>query len=167
MTIARNLVEIFRDVPPGHPLFRRFSLIAPEEMPAFERRLSGIGPDGALTVADEAFLALALPYVEPRQRLGLLDHPLPTRPASSPPASPVREALQGPDGGDGEPYEPERINGRSLILEALLFGRINTARMHSEAEIRRQVRAVVREFDGARVRPGARHPPARARHRGG
>ncbi|RZK98431.1 MAG: hypothetical protein EOO66_00345 [Methylobacterium sp.] len=147
VAIARNLVDIFRDVPPGHPLFRRFSLIAPDELPVFEQRLSALGADEAPPAADnEAFLALALAYVEPRQRLGLLDAPYRARLVAA--RYTVREALRREDGTeDVEPYDPERINRHSSILDALLFGRINTARMHGEAEIQRQVRLVVQEFD--------------------
>ena len=155
VAIARNLVEIFRDVPPGHPLFRRFSLIAPDELPVFEQRLSALGADETPPAADnEAFLALALAYVEPRQRLGLLDGPYQARLVAARYA--IREALRREDGEeDVEPYDPERINRHSSILDALLFGRINTARMHGEAEIQRQVRLVVKEFDlerGIRLR---------------
>ncbi|WP_375455191.1 ABC transporter transmembrane domain-containing protein [uncultured Methylobacterium sp.] len=153
--IARNLIEIFRDVPPGHPLFGRFSLIAPDALPEFERRLAGIAPDGEPTMADnQAFLGLALAYIEPRQRLGLLDAPYTARLVSARYA--IREALQRADGReDVEPYDPERINRHSSVLDALLFGRINTARMHGEAEIQRQVRLAVRAFDlerGIRLR---------------
>ncbi len=67
--IARNLSEIFKDVPPGHPLFRRFSLITPEMVPEYEARLSRLAPTGRLPEEDsKAFLALALAYVEPRMR---------------------------------------------------------------------------------------------------
>lgn len=159
VAIARNLVDIFRDVPPGHPLFRRFSLIAPDELPIFEQRLSALAADGTPTAADnEAFLALALAYVEPRQRLGLLDGPYQARLVAARYA--IREALRREDGQedgqeDVEPYDPERINRHSSVLDALLFGRINTARMHGEAEIQRQVGLVVREFNlerGIRLR---------------
>ncbi|MCJ2046858.1 ABC transporter ATP-binding protein [Methylobacterium sp. J-078] len=146
VAIGRNLIEIFRDVPPGHPLFRRYSTIAPEELPEFERRLVGLGRDGALSPADsEAFLALALSYIEPRQRLGLLDKSMRARLILA--RGPVRLILQGPDGDDVEPYDPRRINSRSSILDNLLFGRIDTAQMHGEAFIQREVRAVVQELD--------------------
>ncbi|MFD0938620.1 ABC transporter ATP-binding protein, partial [Methylobacterium trifolii] len=143
--IARNLVDIFHDLPPGHPLFRRFSLIAPDELRDFERRLAGIPADGRLSPDDEeAFLALALPYVEPRLRLGLLDDAFRARLLGA--RGLVQAALEGPDGHEVEVYDPARINPRSSILDNLLFGRIDTARMHGEAEVRKQVRAVVREF---------------------
>lgn len=146
VAIARNLIEIFRDVPPGHPLFRRFSTIAPEELPDFERRLLGLVRGGALSPADsKAFLGLALSYIEPRQRLGLLDQILMARLVAA--RGPVRLALQGPDGDDVEPYDPRRINSRSSILDNLLFGRIDTAQMHGETFIQREVRAVVQELD--------------------
>ncbi|NEU12895.1 ABC transporter ATP-binding protein [Methylobacterium sp. BTF04] len=145
VAIARNLVEIFRDVPPGHPLFRRFSAIAPEDLPEFEQRLAGIGHGGTLTAADsQAFLGLALSYVEPRQRLGLLDATQMARLVAA--RGPVRLALQGADGDDVEPYDPHRINTRSSILDNLLFGRIDTARMHGEAYIQQEVRVVVKEL---------------------
>lgn len=146
VAIGRNLIEIFRDVPPGHPLFRRFSTIGPEELPEFERRLVGIGHGGALSAADsQAFLGLALTYVEPRQRFGLLDQALMARLVSA--RGPVQLALQGADGDNVEPYDPFRINSRSSILDNLLFGRIDTAQMHGEAYIQKEVRAVVRELD--------------------
>ena len=145
VAIGRNMIEIFRDVPPGHPLFRQFSAIAPEEMPEFARRLAGIAPSGLLTSVDsQAFLGLALSYVEPRQRLGLLDRELMARLVAARAA--VRVALQKLDGEDVEPYDPGRINKSSSILDNLLFGRINSARMHGDAYIQQEVRSVVREL---------------------
>lgn len=143
--IARTLTEIFRGLPPGHGLMRRFSLVDPEALPDLERRLAGIGPGDRPARADEeAFLALALPYVEPRQRLGLLTAALQARIVGA--RGFVQAAFEGRDGHGIEPYDPGRINPRSSILDNLLFGRIDTARMRGEAEIRAQVRAAVRSF---------------------
>ena len=146
ITVGRNLVEIFHDLPPGHPLFRRFSAIAPEDLPDYARRLAGIAQGGTPTAADsQAFLDLALSYVEPRQRLGLLDQAVKDRIVAA--RGPVRLALNGTHGDDVEPYDPRRINTRSSVLDNLLFGRIDGARMHGEAHIQREVRSVVREMD--------------------
>ncbi|WP_430911619.1 ABC transporter transmembrane domain-containing protein [Methylobacterium sp. sgz302541] len=145
VAIARNIVEIFHDLPPGHPLFRRFSLVAPDEIPDLARRLAHIRPGSPLPQADgTVFLALALPYVEPRQRLGLLDDGLRQRLVGA--RGRVQAALEGPPGGGIEPYDPSRINPLMSILDNLLFGRIDMARGHGEAAIQREVRAVVREF---------------------
>ena len=145
LAIARHLVEIFEGIPPGHPLFRRFSLVAPDDLPDLTRRAAGIGPDGRMSVADGVvFLGLALPYVEPRQRFGLLDDGVRSRLVGA--RGRIQAALDGPNGSDVEPYDPARINARMSILDNLLFGRIDAAVAHGETVIQAQVAAVVREF---------------------
>lgn len=146
VAIASNLKDIFADVPPGHPLFRRFSLITPDALPDYLRRLARLPAEGRLSEADSAaFLALALAYVEPRMRFGLLDQALTKRIVGA--RGIVQGFMHGDDGCDVESYDPNRINPRSTVLDNLLFGRIDTARMHGEAIIQREARAVFREFD--------------------
>jgi putative ABC transport system ATP-binding protein len=146
VAIARNLKDIFADVPPGHPLFRRFSLITPDALPDYLRRLGRVPAEGRLSEDDSvAFLALALAYVEPRMRFGLLDQALANRIVGA--RAVVQAFMHGQDGCDIESYDPSRINPRSTVLDNLLFGRIDTARMHGEALIQREARAVFRQFD--------------------
>ncbi|MGU3665477.1 ABC transporter transmembrane domain-containing protein [Methylobacterium sp. A49B] len=146
VAIASNLKDIFADVPPGHPLFRRFSLITPDALPDYLLRLSRLPAEGRLSDDDSvAFLALALAYVEPRMRFGLLDEDLATRIVGA--RAVVQGRMHGQDGCDIESYDPTRINPRSTVLDNLLFGRIDTARMHGETLIQREARAVFREFD--------------------
>ncbi len=146
VAIASNLKDIFADVPPGHPLFRRFSLITPDALPDYLQRLARLSAEGRLSEADSvAFLALALAYVEPRMRFGLLNPGLAARIVGA--RAVVQGFMHGKDGCDVEPYDPNRINPRSTVLDNLLFGRIDTARMHGEALIQREARAVFRQFD--------------------
>jgi putative ABC transport system ATP-binding protein len=146
VAIASNLKDIFADVPPGHPLFRRFSLITPDALPDYLLRLSRLPAEGRLSEDDSvAFLALTLAYVEPRMRFGLLDEDLATRIVGA--RAVVQGRMHGQDGCDIESYDPTRINPRSTVLDNLLFGRIDTARMHGETLIQREARAVFREFD--------------------
>ncbi|MBP1182478.1 ABC transporter transmembrane domain-containing protein [Methylobacterium sp. PvR107] len=146
VAIASNLKDIFADVPPGHPLFRRFSLITPDALPDYLRRLGRLPAEGRLSEADSvAFLALTLAYVEPRMRFGLLDEGLAMRIVGA--RGIVQGFMHGDDGCDVESYDPNRINPRSTVLDNLLFGRIDTARMHGESLIQREARAVFREFD--------------------
>ena len=133
-------------MPPGHPLFRRFSLITPEMVPEYEARLSRLTATGRLTEKDsEAFLALALAYIEPRMRFGHLDATLKARVVGA--RGIVQDAMDAEDGCDIETYDPARINPRASVLDNVLFGRIDTARMHGEEIIQREVLAVCREFD--------------------
>ncbi|MDP4004977.1 ABC transporter transmembrane domain-containing protein [Methylobacterium sp. NEAU K] len=146
VAIARTLKDIFSDVPPGHPLFRRFSLITADALPDYLSRLARLPAEGRLDQDDSvAFLALALAYVEPRMRFGLLDHPLKRRIVGA--RGVVQDFMHDHDGCDIESYDPNRINPRSTVLDNLLFGRIDTARMHGEAIIQREARAVFRAFD--------------------
>ncbi|GEP05252.1 ABC transporter ATP-binding protein [Methylobacterium oxalidis] len=146
LAIARHHVEIFRDLSPGVVLFRRFSLISPDALPDYVRLLERIGKNGRLRADDRhAFLTLTLRYTETRQRFGLLDAALRARIVAA--RGSVQAALRGPDGHEIEPYAPEAINPRSTILDNLLFGRINTRRMHAEAEVREHVQAAARRFD--------------------
>ncbi len=146
VAIARNLGEIFKDVPPGHPLFRRFSLITPEAVPDYAARLSRLSDTAPLSEEDSvAFLALSLAYVEPRLRLGLLDATMRARIVGA--RNIIQDAMHGPEEYDVETYDPTRINPRASVLDNVLFGRIDTARMHSEAIIQREVKAVFQEFD--------------------
>ena len=73
--IAETMVEIFRGLPPGHPLFEQFSFIGAEELAEFEAilRRGRAQPASAQARRADAFLSLPLGYVEPRHRLGLLD----------------------------------------------------------------------------------------------
>jgi len=78
-------------------------------------------------------------------RFGLLDQPLVKRIVGA--RGVVQGFMHGDDGCDVESYDPNRINPRSTVLDNLLFGRIDTARMHGEALIQKEARAVFREFD--------------------
>ena len=145
INIAGNLIEIFRDLPVGHPLWRRFSIIAPDELPEFEERLGRVQHHRSLRHADtEAFLALALYYVEPRWRLGLLEPVIMGRVVRAREA--VEEALNADAEGAIELYDPETINRRSSIMDNLLFGRINLTKVHAEAQVNRHIHAVIEEF---------------------
>jgi putative ABC transport system ATP-binding protein len=77
--IAATMLEMFRDVVPGHVLFDQYSFIAADELQDYAALLGRIEA-GRGSEADEARLVgLALLYAEPRHRLGLLDATLENR----------------------------------------------------------------------------------------
>src|SRR3712207_3545245 len=78
--IAETMTEIFRGVPPGHPLFEQFSFISADELPEYERILRRRTARGNVNAeAQTQLIALPLAYIEPRHRLGLLDAALQER----------------------------------------------------------------------------------------
>ncbi|SDM30606.1 putative ABC transport system ATP-binding protein [Methylobacterium phyllostachyos] len=153
VAIARTLVDLFRGVAPGDGLFRRFSLIEPEELPEVERLLGAI-PEGTVPAPHTPiFLAIALSYVEPVQRLGLLDDALRRRVVGA--RDPLHEALRTRGVPDVEAFDPDRINMRSSMLDNLLFGRIDAGHGLASDVIQAAVRGAVRRFeleDDVRVR---------------
>ena len=145
VAVARTLVEISRGLPPGHALFRCLPVIDQEALPEIERRLAVLG-DRALPdrPGDDVFLTLALSYIEPSHRLGLLDRPLCRRIVGA--RGPLQTRLHSGGKPDIAPFDPGRINMRSSMLDNLLFGRIDTTQMNAEVDIQEHVRAAVRHF---------------------
>ncbi len=100
--IASTMVELFADLPAGHPFFEQFSFIAAEDLPLFQQlvtRLQRSGLDAATTEDKRRLIALTFPYIEARHRLGLLDDKLEGKLLEG--TQPVPgAAAQAPGGGD-------------------------------------------------------------------
>lgn len=77
--IAATMLEIFRDLAPGHVLFEQYSFIASEDFQDY-RELLGRMAAGTDAEADRTrLIGLALLYSEPRHRLGLLGEAIEAR----------------------------------------------------------------------------------------
>jgi len=79
LSIATSMVEIFADVPDGHPLFERFSFFSASDRPYFEDLVERQSSQGRPGRDQERLIGLALRYNESRHRLGLLDEALEAR----------------------------------------------------------------------------------------
>ena len=80
--IAETMVELFADLPPGHPFFEQFSFISAEDLPEYRALLGRLGKASVATLPAEdrnRLTSLAFPYVEARHRLGLIDAELEAR----------------------------------------------------------------------------------------
>src|SRR5690606_38049826 len=166
--ITETMTEIFRDLPPGHPLFEQFSFIDADELPDFDDILRRVAAKGlkALNGEDRSrLLALALDYIEPRHRLGLLDDRL--RQAIVSARVIFRKEL---DGSIWAPqldlYDPGSVCDAAPLRENLLFGRIAHGIADAQSRVMRVVSAVVDELGlreevekvglGFQVGPGGR-----------
>ncbi|HVL74034.1 MAG TPA: ABC transporter transmembrane domain-containing protein [Beijerinckiaceae bacterium] len=147
--IAETMLEIFRGLPHGHPLFDQFSLIGADELGDFQgilrRHRSGTGfPARDLT----RLLGLTLAYVEPRHRLGLIGPELQARLVAA--RARVHDVLgRHPDPGV-EFYVPGQVCLSAPIRENLLFGRINHNAPDAQARLTEIITEVV---DGLGLRP--------------
>ena len=123
--IAETMVELFADLPPGHPFFEQFSFIDADDLPEFQALLGRLEKTNiaALGREDRAkLIALSLPYVEARHRLDLVDevieeHVLAARHAFA-------EHLPPALIGTVEFYDAEQYNAASTLQDNVLFGRL-------------------------------------------
>jgi putative ABC transport system ATP-binding protein len=146
LAFAGLLTEIFAGLRAGDPLFARLSVIAPEDMPRYAdivARWRRARPGSEAVVDRERLMGLALAYVEPRHRLGLLtpefeERVLRARAAFNRllPAS-LRPAVAF--------YDPERVCPAASLKENLLFGHLVSDMPHAEDRVGAVLRQVVSE----------------------
>jgi len=148
LEIAKTMLEIFADLPPGHPFFEQFSFIDADDLPDF-KALAARAEKGGVAALGEAeqtrFLRLTFGYTEARHRLGLLGEAMEARLLK------VRQALAAAlDAGTVkgiEPYDPARYNGAASIQDNILFGRLVYGQAQGEAVVGRLVAEVLHELD--------------------
>ncbi|WP_185985070.1 ABC transporter ATP-binding protein [Aureimonas mangrovi] len=125
LTIATTLVELFGEVGTDNPILRRIDIISPDEIDFYRQLLMRVDPDEAnsLTTEDQSSLIrLALTYVEPRYRLGLIDDALRARIIEArhlfqETASPlVRDSIVFND--------PGAFNPAATLQDNIVFGRL-------------------------------------------
>lgn len=124
--IVESAVEIFADLPPGHPLFERFAFADAEALAELARILEAARAAGglaALPEADQARLVdLALGYAEARTRFGLVDEAFEKRVVTA--RRRFRQSLPLTYVGEIEFYEAEQFLAQAPVVDNLLFGRI-------------------------------------------
>ena len=156
LTIAGTMIEMFADIPAGHPLFERFSFFPAAERGYFEdlveRRSERRRSDSARD--REHLIGLALRYDESRHRLGLVDDAMQARIVAARtdfarmlPAS-LKPAI--------EFFDPNRLCTAASVQDNLLFGRVAGDQAGAEEAVRRVIRGVLTErgLDGEVSRIG-------------
>ncbi|AWM88888.1 ABC transporter ATP-binding protein/permease [Microvirga sp. 17 mud 1-3] len=144
LSIATSMIEIFADIPDGHPLFERFSFFSASDRTYFEDLVERRKENrrGVQTGRDqERLIGLALLYNESRHRLGLLDAGLEMRivaaradftrmlPVSLQPAI--------------EFYDEGRLCTAASVQDNLLFGRIAADQAGAEEAVQKVIRRVL------------------------
>ncbi|MEC8462592.1 MAG: ABC transporter ATP-binding protein [Pseudomonadota bacterium] len=124
--IASTMIELFADLPPGHPFFEQFSFISSDELPEFQSILNRISRDGLGSVlAEERTMLLSLPFkISPsRHRLGVIDDEIQDRvlKARHAFAENLPEQLQGAI----EFYDRSTFNSAGTIQDNILFGKLS------------------------------------------
>lgn len=146
--LATIEAEIFRDLPPGHEFFERFSFIRFEDLPVFEailRRADSLGLEGLDDSDREKLLVLPFMLVEAQHHVDVIDENLKRqllearRAFASGLPEHLRKAVQF--------FEEDAYNAASSIVENILFGKAASSKAGSAAQIGRIVSEVVAELN--------------------
>jgi putative ABC transport system ATP-binding protein len=143
LEIASTVIELFRDLPPNHPFFDQLAFMSAEDLPDYQALVQRLTGKDFASVAEKDRVrigALAVYYIEPRYRFGLLDDTLRQKIVAA--RKSFRANLPDTLKGAIEFYDPQRYNTNASLLDNILFGRIAQAQAEGETRIR----AVVREL---------------------
>jgi putative ABC transport system ATP-binding protein len=137
LRVAETTAEMFAGLPPGHPLFERFSLIRSNEMEEFQRLLETVQQhEGRAKLSTEArnrLIGLALGYIEPRHRLSVVDDAVKARVLRA--RASFRRYLPREYADEIEFYEPDKIMTAAPVRDNILFGRIAFGGSSAEQKI--------------------------------
>ncbi len=146
--IAKTMVELLGDLPPGHPFFEQFGFITEDELPEYRAlvaRAEQIDPEG-LSEPDQLNLRrLPFKYVESRHRLGLIDESRSKRILAT--RRRIAERLERDDPGAVEFYQPDSYNAAASLQDNILFGRLAYGRAHASEIIGKAVSEVLDRLD--------------------
>jgi putative ABC transport system ATP-binding protein len=123
--VARDMVEIFKDIAADNELFARFSLLTASELPEYAQVVARAGREapGALPPADrDRLIRLALRLIPARHRLGRIDEAFIAKVLAA--RRRFDETL--PEGLKASfvPYDRERYFADGSLLDNLLFGKV-------------------------------------------
>ncbi len=178
--VAKEMMEIFKDIPADDELFANFSLITAGELPEYAQlvsRLERVAPEALPQADQERLIALSLRVIPARHRLGQIDEAFMAKIVAARHrfAESLPPALKG-----FVPYDRERYFAERTLLENLLFGRaLSTSSLAvkqvngilEEVITAHGLREVVMEAGldfhvgvaGSRLSPAQRHKVALAR----
>jgi putative ABC transport system ATP-binding protein len=145
--IAETMVELFADLPPGHPFFEQFSFISADDLPRVQQLLNRIqrgGVENAAAADQQRLVAITFPYIEARHRLGLIDQELETKLLGA--RRRFAETLPEEYRDYIEFYDPQRYNAAATVQDNMLFGRLVYGQAQAAQRIFRLVFDIVSEL---------------------
>jgi putative ABC transport system ATP-binding protein len=149
--IAETMVEIFADLPPGHPFFEQYGFISFDDLPMYRELMQRTGKLGIDQIQREdryRFVRLTFPYIEARHRLDLIDAEMEEKLLQGRHA--LAENLPESMRKQIEFYDPEVYNSQASVQDNILFGRLVYGQAQAAQKIGRLLAEVI---DGLKLRP--------------
>lgn len=147
-SIASLMVELFRDLPPGHEFFERFSFIQADDLAEYQRILNHCTNKGINTLSPEDLSELIeLPFllVHARHRLGLIDEELEHKFLEA--RRVFAETLPDSARGSIAFFDATHYNAAISIQDNILFGKVASHKAESSERIGELVAEVIEELD--------------------
>jgi putative ABC transport system ATP-binding protein len=149
--IAETMVEIFADLPPGHPFFEQYAFISFDDLPMYRelmQRTARVSIDQIQSEDRFRFVRLTFPYIEARHRLDLIDAEMEEKLLLGRHA--LAENLPESLKKSIEFYDPEAYNSQASVQDNILFGRL----VYGQAQAGQKIGRVIAEvIDGMKLRP--------------
>ncbi len=130
--LADTAIELFADLSPDNPFFEQLNFMSPDDIDEYQpiiARVAGLDFDDVTENDREMLLRLPFSYVEPRNRLGLLDDPIREQILQA------RQLFQNELPDELRPcisfYDKNNYNSAANLQDNILLGRV--AYGHSEA----------------------------------
>jgi putative ABC transport system ATP-binding protein len=150
LRVAKIMVDLFQDLPPGHEFFDRFSFIGSDDLPEYQaaiRRVEAAGPSAADPADRNLLSSLPFKLIPARHRLGLglLDESLERRLLQArrafaenlPPELQFAVAF----------FDPDAYNPAASVQDNILFGKLVYGRQQAQREVGALIARVVEELD--------------------
>ncbi|MEM7776303.1 MAG: ABC transporter ATP-binding protein/permease [Pseudomonadota bacterium] len=148
LQIAESAVEVFSDLPSGHPLFDRFSMIASDELDTYADLIAQARSKATTQLSTEGrdtLMALAFAYIEPRHRLGLVTPALKARIIRA--RSSFRRFLPQEYEGEIEFYTADELMLAAPVRDNVLFGHIAYNIANADKKVAEILDQVMDELD--------------------
>lgn len=148
--IAALMVELFRDLQPGHEFFERFSFISADDLPEFQHIVATAGSDGVQGLSPEQrdrLMDLPFRVVVSRHRLGLIGEEMQHKLLAARTA--FAEVLPDEHRAEISFFDREAYNPASSILDNAIFGKIASGRSDNAEKVQQMVTEVL---DGLSLR---------------
>ncbi len=136
LEVARTMVELFSDLPPGHEFFETFSFIDADDLPAYRELVARVTADDLAALEGEdrrKLLALPFKLIPARHALGMLDEATQARILEARRA--FRRELPAALRGAVEFFDAERYNAAATLQDNILFGKLAYGQAQAEARI--------------------------------
>ncbi len=145
--LAVTTIELFGELSIDNPFFDQLDYMSADEIPEYRALLSRIAnKDSAAIEADDRAMLIRLPfaYIEPHNRLGLLDEDLMAEILGA--RNRLQVSMSKAGGGQVAFYDPESYNPASSVIDNVLLGRIASGVAEGPDRVTAAIRDLLEEM---------------------